>query len=134
MNQKIPGEHFQPTPDGEQLSAFDRLLMEAIGQGIPMGLQDDPTAVSCPILWKWLSTVAVGEDKLKTPPYIKMTLGPAGVLAQVTDPDLCRSLEVSCAYLDGVFTAFERALQSPNPLIKKWGRKDATLRKRKRDF
>jgi hypothetical protein len=115
-----------------QLSMIDRMLEQAIGKHLDVGSECEPMRASHPLLWQWLATVYVGEDYIKTPPAITITLVPGGVSARVTDRDLAKSLEVTCDSLGKVFDTLEQALNSPTTLVKILGKREPRLRKRQK--
>jgi hypothetical protein len=69
-----------------QLSMIDRMLEQAIGKHLDVGSECEPMRSTHPLLWQWLATVYVGEDYIKTPPAITITLVPGGVSARVRHP------------------------------------------------
>lgn len=119
------------SPEPVRLSALDRALQKALGEGLVFGLPSDPARTQFPALWDWLSRAYVGRDSLKQPATLTIRLGPEGVIASLTDRDLSASLDVGCAHLGDVFSHLEQTLQGPNPPIRNWGKKEPKLRKRK---
>lgn len=113
-----------------KLSALDRAIQSAIGEGRVLGREDDPARTKYPALWEWLSRVYIGIDRVRTPATVTITLGPEGVLVQVTDRDLSVSCGASCPHLDDALTALESSLTSAVPPVRSWGRKEPKLRKR----
>jgi hypothetical protein len=114
-----------------KLSALDRAVQHAIGNGRDLGAEADPARKLYPQLWAWLSTVYVGRDHLKSPAYLTIRLGPEGVLVTLVDRDLCTSLEVSCGTLEEALPAVEAALTGPTPPLKSWGKREPHLRRRR---
>lgn len=115
----------------KRVSALDRLIQEAAGDGKVLGRDDDPAAKEFPDLWQWLATVYVGRDHIKQPSTITIRLGPGGVLASLVDRDLSVSVDATCPHLAGVFTALQQALTGDAPPVKSWGRREPHLRKRR---
>jgi len=123
----------EPSDNGRdrKLSALDRALLQAVGEGQHFGRKDDPAREKFPNLWAWLTTIYVGRDHLKQPATLTVRLGPEGVIASLTDRDLCVSLDASSGTLEGIFAEVERLLSSDTPPIRVWGKKEPQLRKRK---
>lgn len=115
----------------ERLSAFERIVQAAMGDNRTLGLDTDPTKEECPELWRFLTTIYVGRDKLMTPGKITLQLGPEGCLVQLVVRDIAHSIGVGCPHIDGWARALESALAGPNPPWQPWGRKEPNLRKRK---
>jgi hypothetical protein len=114
-----------------KLSAFERVVANALDDHRELGKLDDPARTDWPELWKFLSTVYVGRDRLKTPARLTISLGPEGCLVSLSDRDLGVSVDVSCSNLAGAFAAIEAQLVSDTPNIRSWGKKEPNLRKRK---
>jgi len=125
-----PDRNGPPGPE-RKLSALDRAILQAIGDGIKVGRDDDPARERFPALWEWLTKTEGGRDYILQPATITIALGPEGVLCSVTFRDLQRSCKASCLSLEDAFQALEDALTSPNALITSWGRGEPRLRKRK---
>lgn len=119
---KEPGDH--------PLSALDRLIQQAIGDGRALGADDDPAEQKYPNVWRWMSQCYVMRDRVRTPSPLTIKLTPTGVVATLTDRDLASSCTVACQHLSQVLDALEETLAGPNPLIVSWGRKEPQLRKR----
>lgn len=117
----------------QHVSALQRAVETAMGQGRTLGSEDDPAIEAYPALWLWLSQVYIGMDRLRSPSTITVNLGPQGVLASVSDRDLCVACGATCKHLDDVFKALEAALTSEVPPIRSWGKKEPRLRKRNRE-
>lgn len=115
----------------DHVSAFDRAVQSAIGDDRPLGNPADPARERYPELWRWLSTVYVGKDRLKQPATLTIRLGPGGVLASLTDRDLCITVEVSVPELADTLAQVEAQLTAGNPVIRSWGNKEPQLRKRR---
>jgi len=111
-------------------SALDRAVLSAMGQGRVVGADTDPAREKYPTLWEWLSRIYVGVGHVRTPARISITLGPSGVLVDVSDRDLGVSCGASCEHLDDALSALEAALSGPLPPIRSWGKKEPKLRKR----
>ena len=122
-----PGEPYSKKP----LSALERVLQQALGSGRELGAQDDPGKAKWPELWKWLTTIYVGPNHIKQPARLNISMGPEGVLVQLSDRDLACGIGISCPHLVDVFEALERALTGPNPPIQSWGKSEPKVRKRK---
>jgi len=116
--------------NGKALTAFDRAIQTAIGDGRTVGADDDPATETFPRLWEWMSNCYVGLDRVHTPPVVTVTLGPSGVLVQLNDRDLCVNLSAACKHLHEVWKALEDALNSPVPPVRSYGKKEPRLRKK----
>jgi len=116
--------------NGEHLSALDRAVASAIGQGRAVGADNDPAKEKYPALWDWLSRIYIGIDRVRTPATMTLQLGPSGVLISLTDRDLGVSCGAVCEHMEDVFKAVEDALTSAVPPIRSWGKKEPRLRKR----
>jgi hypothetical protein len=114
------------------LSALQREVLQAMGEGRSIGLEDDPAREQFPALWEWLSTIYVGRDRIKQPASLTLTLVPGGVNVRLMDRDLCCSVEVTCRFLADALTSINENLISQNPGIKNWGKKEPHLRQRKK--
>lgn len=114
------------------LSAFDRSVLQAVGDNRSFGRADDPAATEFPLLWKWLSTSQLKGNYVKTPATITIRLSVDGVQVVLADRDLAVSVEACCADLANVFQALEAALNADTPPLKTWGKREPNLRKRKR--
>lgn len=113
------------------VSALDRLIQTTIGDGRSVGGTDPVARERWPSLWAWLTTIDAGRDHVKQPAIMKITAGPEGFIASLTDNDLCASLDASSGTLEGCFDALENALNGPTPAIRSWAKKQPQLRKRK---
>ena len=113
------------------LGALDRAIAQAIGDSRTVGREDDPACKQFPELWRWLSTINVGRDRVKAPALVTVRLGPEGVLVSLTDRDLGVSLDATCGNLSEVWAALESALTGSVPPVRSWGKKEPNLRKRK---
>jgi hypothetical protein len=114
-----------------KLSALERVLSQAIGDGQKFGRDEDPARVNWPNLWAWLTTIYVGRDSLKSPAVLTIRMGPEGAIASLTDRDLAVALDASSATLEGIFAEVERLLASETPPIRVWGKREPTVRRRK---
>lgn len=121
----------KPRKDERKLSALDRAILQAIGDGVQVGHPDDPAKDLYPNLWEWLTRTEGGKDHVMQPAVVTIQLGPEGVLATVTHRDLKRSVGAACIHLGEVLEALEAVLSMPNPPIRSWGKEDAHLRKRR---
>jgi len=118
-------------PGERKLSALDRAILQAIGDGVRVGLEDDPARETMPNLWEWLTRTDGGQDHVMQPAVVSIQLGPEGVLVTVTHRDLKRSVGAACLHLGQALEALEATLALPNPPIRSWGKEDAHLRKRR---
>jgi hypothetical protein len=114
-----------------KLSAFEKAVSQAIGDGRTLGNQEDPARERYPQLWGWLTSVYVGRDSIKNPAYLNLRMGVDGVLVSLIDRDLCTTVEISCASLEEALPALEAALANGHAPLKSWGRKEPHLRKRR---
>jgi len=122
----------QPPPDKQRLSALDRAIQAAIGDGRHVGRDDDPAAKRFPDVWEWMTKTEGGKDYVMQPASINIQLGPEGVLVSLTHKDLKVTCGAACLHLEEVFAALQHALTSENPPIRTWGKDpDARLRKRR---
>jgi len=116
--------------NGKRPSALDRAVQSAMGEGRKVGSDDDPARLLYPTLWDWMSRIYIGMTNVRTPARITITLGPSGVLIDVSDRDLGVSCGACCENMQDAFAALEAALNaSPSP-IRSWGKKEPKLRKR----
>lgn len=118
-------------PPEQRLSALDRAVQLAIGGEQKVGLTDDPLALSCPELWRWLTQINWGRDHIVTPAVITMRAGPEGMIAAVTHRDLGMSAEVCVPYAADCLKALEEAISGPHARVRTWGRQQGRLRKRR---
>jgi hypothetical protein len=114
-----------------KLSALDRAIQTALGQGRKVGLEEDPAREAYPTVWDWLTRTGDGGDHIFQPATISIQLGPEGVLATITHRDLGYSCSIACPGLADVLLALESALSGPNPPIRNWGKTEPHLRKRR---
>jgi len=121
----------KPREGERKLSALDRAILQAIGEGVRVGLDDDPGKTKWPNLWEWMTRTEGGKDHVMQPAVVTIQLGPEGVLVTVTHRDLKRSVPTSCLHLENALDALEATLALPNPPIRSWGKEDAHLRKRR---
>jgi len=112
------------------LSALERVLQTALGKGQSVGADDDPAATKFPTLWEWLSRIYVGNDHLRQPATISLSLGPTGVLVSIRDQDLGVSCGATCQHLEGIFQALEDSLSADVPPIRTFKNKEPKLRRR----
>lgn len=120
-----------PKDERPKLSALDRAVQQAIGDGRVVGREDDPARDQLPNLWDWLTRTDGGRDHVMQPADIRLQLGPEGCLATVTHRDLRVSVSIACPFIGDALKALEAALASPNPPIRAWGKDDPRLRKRR---
>lgn len=116
--------------NGRRLSALDRAIQTAIGDGRTVGSDTDPGRDKYPALWEWLSRIYIGLDRVKTPATITIALGPTGVLISLSDRDLGVSCGAVCEHIDDSFAALERALTAAVAPVRSWGKKEPRLRKK----
>lgn len=114
-----------------KLSALDRAIMAALGDGKTVGLEDDPFAVTYPDVWQWLTKTDGGRDYIMQPAVITLQLGPEGALVSLTHRDLRRACTVACPHLGQFMEVLQAALTSPHPPIRSWGKDEAHLKKRR---
>lgn len=119
-----------PSANGKRLSALDRAVLSAMGDGRSVGADDDPARSAYPLLWEWLSKIYIGSDRVRTPASLTIQLGPGGVLISLSDRDLGVSCGSVCEHLDEALKAMEASLASAVPPIRSWGKKEPRLRKR----
>lgn len=125
-----PAKGDAPEPQ-RRLSALDRAVMAAIGDGRKVGREDDPAKERYPDLWEWLTKTEGGRDYIMQPAVISIQLGPEGVLASLTHRDLRVTCGVACLHLGDVLAALQAALTCENPPLRSWGKDEPRLRKRK---
>jgi len=113
-----------------KVSALDRCIQTAIGDGRTVGDDDDPARTKFPNVWEWMSKIYIGVDRMRQPATISITLGPTGVLVSINDRDLASNCSAACLHLEDAFIALERALSAPVAQIRSYGRKEPKLRKR----
>lgn len=123
----------KPSDNGpdRRLSAFDRVLMQALGDGRKIGLDTDPAREKYPNLWRWLTQTEGGQDHILQPAVVSVQLGPEGTLVSMTHRDFKVTCSVACPHLEGCFDALESALSQANPPLRVWG-KDPQVRLKKR--
>jgi len=114
----------------KELTPLERLLQQAIGNGVSLGNASDPARGKWPNVWEWLSTVDAGDDFLKEPCSIRIALVPGGVQGALTDPSLGCTVDATSETLEGLFEGLERNLQSAHPTIRTWRKGDLQLRKK----
>lgn len=132
MAKKGDQEHDkEPQEPQRKLSALDRMLLQALGDGRTVGLADDPAAELYPELWKCMTQTEGGKDYILQPAVVTLQFGPAGCIATLTHRDLKWTLSVSCPHIGQALEVLEAALSSPNPPIRTWG-KDPQVQLRKR--
>jgi len=133
MAKRDSQEQEQPN-NGEptrRLSALDRVIIRAVGDGRTVGLEDDPARTDYPAVWEWLTKIEA-KDYVMQGATIAIQLGPEGVLVTITHRDLKASCSVACPYLSQVYEALQAALSSPNPPIRSWGKDPQVQLKRRR--
>lgn len=116
----------------QRLSALDRAIEQAMGKERTVGRDDDPAAKKYPELWQWMARLYVGGDHLMSPAELRVRLGPDGVLATLTNRDLCVSVDAGSSHLEAIFEAVEQALQRGVGSLRSWGKKEPLLRKRRK--
>jgi len=123
----------QRKSDGKErkLSALDRAIMSAIGDGKVVGRDDDPASTEYPEVWEWLTKTEGGKDYIMQPAVLSIQLGPEGVLVSLIHRDLRRMVSVACPHVQDALATLQAALTSPNPPIRPWGRDEAHLKKRR---
>lgn len=121
----------KPPKDSRKLSALDRAILTALGQGRVVGRADDPAAKALPSLWEWLTKTDGGKDYIMQPAVISLQLGPEGALATITHRDLRVSCSVAVPFLAECLKALEEALTGPNPPLRTWGKDLPNLKKRR---
>lgn len=114
----------------EKLSALDRLIAQAVGEGRVLGADDDPAMEKWPTVWEWLSRIYIGQDNVRTPSPITIRLVPEGVQVSIVDKDLQSAVEVVFRHLGECFDRLEKEMSRPDCPIKSWGRKEPKLRRR----
>lgn len=115
----------------KDISHLERLIGEAIGQERTIGLPHDPAREVWPDLWDWMTRITAGQDYVKQPAKVTLTMGPDGVLITLSDPDLTLSLDCWTPFLGDCLHHLNSVLAGPNPPFKLWGKKQPTLRRKK---
>src|SRR5262249_23706090 len=131
MAKRDSSDEPRPEDNGRPMSALDRQIQQALGEGKVLGNDDDPAREKLPALWDWLSRGYVGPGHVKQPAHVTIRLAQGGVMATVTDRDLCVSVDVATPYLTDILAAMDRALANPSTPLRTWGKKEPNLRKRK---
>ena len=121
----------RPRADDRKLSALDRAILQALGDGRKVGLDDDPAALAFPLVWEWLTKTDGDRDHIMQPAVITLQLGPEGTLVSLTHRDLRVSCSVACPFIGDALQALQSALACPNPPIRGWGKDLPNLKKRK---
>lgn len=121
----------KPKKGDRKLSALDRCILAAIGDGRKVGLDDDPALKKYPNLWEWMTKTQGGTDHIMQPAVISLQLGPEGVLATVTHRDLRTSCSIACLHLHQALEALDASLGLPNPPLRQWGKDEPHLKKRR---
>jgi hypothetical protein len=121
----------RPREGDRKLSAYDRMLMAALGESRTVGLDTDPARTDFPELWRWLSQTEGGKDHIVQPAVLTLQLGPEGVLITLTHRDFKTSCPASCPHLGDALAAMEAVLNTANPPFKTWG-KDPQVHLKKR--
>lgn len=112
-------------------------LLEKLVQGRIKGslhqLPDDESARSAwPDLWEWMTSTDAGEDHIKEPARLTVTLGIGEWSVSLTDESLGVSLSATSRTLQGTFEALQLALTSPMPAIRTWKGSEGALKKKKK--
>jgi len=115
-----------------QLSALDRAVQMAMGEGRQVGHEDDPAKETWPNLWAWLTQVEVGKDYIVQPASISLQAVVGGVQVSVSNRDLAISCRATTKHLHDAFNALEAVCGDPAAIMSSWGRKEPTLRKRRK--
>jgi len=115
----------------QQLSAVDRAIAQALGDGLVLGREDDPAAKEFPQTWEWLRKVYVGKDRLKTPATLTIRLTPGGCLITLNDRDLAVAIDAACEHLGQALAALEAQLTGASTHVRTYGRREPSLRRRK---
>jgi len=121
----------KPRQDDRKLSALDRAILTAIGDGRVVGRSDDPAKDSYPTVWEWLTKTEGGKDYVMQPAVLTIQLGPEGVLASLTHRDLRVTCSIACPTVADVLPTLERELSGPNPPLKSWGKDLPNLKRRR---
>jgi len=116
----------------QRLSAFDRALQQAMGEGREVGNPDDPSNERYPELVRWLTTIYIGRDEMKQPATLAVKAAPGGYIVSISDRDLSLAIDTFIVNLSDALEAIEAALNDPNATTRAWANKEPTLRKRKR--
>ena len=116
----------------DELTHLERIIGQAIGEERALGLDSDPAKQNLPHLWEWLTSIYVGKDFIKQPAVVSIAMGPEGPLVRLNDVDLATMLETKCDHLANVLEHLEAVLALPSPPFRNYGKKQPTLRKRKR--
>ena len=114
-----------------KLSALDRAVEQAIGDGREVGNPEDPAKERWPELWQWLTRIYVGKDKLVTPASLSIRMVTGGVAVSCSHRDLAVAVSCTTPLLADVLDAIEKALADPSTPLASWGRKEPTTRTRK---
>jgi len=115
----------------KKLSALDRAIQQAMGDGRKVGRDDDTARERWPNLWEWLSRIYIGDDRMMQPASLSIVLGPEGTIASVSNRDLQTRVVVSTPFLADALDALEAELSKDTPNIQSWGKTEPKLRKRK---
>lgn len=114
-----------------KLSALDRAVEQAIGEGLEVGLAEDPAREKWPNLWEWLTRVYVGKDNIMTPASLSIRAITGGVAVSCSHRDLAKAVNCTTPFLADALDAIERALADPSTPLASWGRKEPQVRKRR---
>ncbi len=116
----------------KQLSALDRAIQQAMGEGREVGHADDPARERWPNLWAWLTQVEVGKDYIVQPASLSISMVVGGVQVSVSNRDLAISARATTRNLGDALDAIEAVCSDPSAIMSSWGRKEPTLRKRRK--
>lgn len=124
-------EGANPEQPDRKLSALDRAIMQALGDGRKVGRDDDPAAMAYPAVWEWLTKTEGGRDHIMQPAVITLQLGPEGCLVSLTHRDLRVMCGVACPHVGDALATLQAALSAPVPPLRSWGKDLPNLKKRR---
>lgn len=113
------------------LSALDRAIQQAIGEGREVGCPDDPARERWPSLWEWMTRIHATRDHVMQPASLSIRMIGGGVSVSCSNRDLATSVSTVCPFLGDALDEIEKVLANPSVITASWGRKEAQLRKRR---
>jgi hypothetical protein len=113
------------------VSALDRAIQQAMGEGREVGCLDDPAKEKWPELWQWMTKMYTGRDYIIQPASLSIRAVSGGIAVSVSSRDLASSIATTTPHLVDALDAIERALSNPATPIAMWGRKEPQMRKRR---
>lgn len=110
------------------MSILKDIIAKRLGEGDANLPSDDEARSRWPNLWEFMTHTDAGDNKLKEPARITLSLGLGEWMIDLADQSLGVGLSAASATLQDAFDRLEKAMTAPNAPWRVWRGKDAIFK------